>query len=249
MAAGYLIFSGSDDFNNGLQNFGKEPGKQTDTLRNQILQLVGLSQNAAGWASLGLDIAAGAGAAKDVVSIGKGEQVSHAITAEEQNKQIAQIIDGEMAGANKPVKVPTADSATPKPIVVAELEVNGQKFTDTNQRARPPELANKDDPTAIVDRVDKKKKRNPDYPNGNMADAHAEIGAMEQAYRAGLAKDADLVINVTGRDVCNYCKGDISAMAKQVGAKSVTIHAIDEKNIARDYIWKPGMKTLQEIIK
>ncbi|MDI2111773.1 cytidine deaminase-like fold-containing protein [Commensalibacter nepenthis] len=141
---------------------------------------------------------------------------------------------------------------TVKPTVTAELEVNGQKFTDTNQKARPAEQANKDEPTLIADRINSKKEKtgNDKLPNGNMADAHAEIGAIQQAYKAGLTKDADLTINVVGKDVCGFCRGDIAAAAKESGAKLVTVHAIDEKtNLPKTYIWEPGMKTLKVIEK
>lgn len=35
-----------------------------------------------------------------------------------------------------------------------------------------------------------------------MANAHAEIGAIQQAHNAGLAKGANLKITVGGKDVC-----------------------------------------------
>ncbi|EPE7790151.1 cytidine deaminase-like fold-containing protein, partial [Yersinia enterocolitica] len=46
------------------------------------------------------------------------------------------------------------------------------------------------------------------FPNGNMADAHAEIGALQQAHEAGVSKGADINMVVSGKDVCGYCRGE-----------------------------------------
>lgn len=81
-------------------------------------------------------------------------------------------------------------NSTVKPTVTAELEINGQKFKDTNQTARPADQANKNEATLIADRVankeqnliDKGKTGNLPLPNSNMANAHAEIGVIQQAY-------------------------------------------------------------------
>ncbi|WP_181952664.1 cytidine deaminase-like fold-containing protein, partial [Yersinia canariae] len=149
-------------------------------------------------------------------------------------------------------------NSTAKPTVTAELEINGQKFKDTNQTARPVDQANKNEATLIADRVankeqnliDKGKTGNLPLPNSNMASAHAEIGVIQQAYNAGKTQDANLTINVVGKDVCSYCKGDIAAAAQASGAKSVTVNAIDNKTgLPKSYIWEPGMKSIKEIKK
>ncbi len=149
-------------------------------------------------------------------------------------------------------------NSTAKPTVTAELEINGQKFKDTNQTARPVDQANKNEATLIADRVaskeqnliDKGKTGNLPLPNSNMANAHAEIGVIQQAYNAGKTQDANLTINVVGKDVCSYCKGDIAAAAQASGAKSVTVNAIDNKTgLPKSYIWEPGMKSIKEIKK
>lgn len=122
-------------------------------------------------------------------------------------------------------RVAEKENAGIKSTVTAELEVNGQKFNDTNQTARPIDQANKDEFTLISDRIsakeqsliDKGKTGNLPLPSSNMANAHAEIGVIQQAYSAGKTQDADLMINVAGKDVCSYCKGDIVA-AKASGA-------------------------------
>ncbi|WP_272847504.1 VENN motif pre-toxin domain-containing protein [Pantoea ananatis] len=164
-------------------------------------------------------------------------------------------VEGSLTGKNSTVK----ENAGIKPTVTAELEVNGQKFKDTNQTARPAEQANKDQPTLISDRVtskeqslvEKGKTNNLPLPNSNMANAHAEIGAIQQAYNAGKTQDANLTINVACKDVCSYCRGDIAAAAAQAsGAKSVTINAVDDKTgLPKTYVWEPGMKSIREIKK
>jgi filamentous hemagglutinin len=96
--------------------------------------------------------------------------------------------------------------------------------------------------------MDKGKTDNLPLPNSNMSNAHAEIGAINQAHKAGLAKGADLKITVKGKDVCDYCKGDIAAAATAAGAKSVTITAFDQiTGITRRYYWQPGMKSIKEV--
>ncbi|RAU46035.1 hypothetical protein DBY65_014030 [Pseudomonas sp. RIT412] len=45
-----------------------------------------------------------------------------------------------------------------------------------------------------------------------MADAHAESGVVQQVYKAGLTRRADMVMTVTGEYVCDYCKPDLVSM-------------------------------------
>ena len=81
-----------------------------------------------------------------------------------------------------------------------------------------------------------------------MANAHAEIGAIQQAHNAGLAKGANLKITVSGKDVCSYCRSDIVSAAKAAGVKSVTIHAVDDvTKLPKTYIWETGMMKLKEV--
>lgn len=56
-----------------------------------------------------------------------------------------------------------------------------------------------------------------------MADAHAEIGVLQQAYNAGKTQGADMAMSVAGKDVCGFCKGDIAAAAEKAGLKSLTV--------------------------
>ncbi|QYN44950.1 filamentous hemagglutinin N-terminal domain-containing protein [Gilliamella sp. ESL0441] len=130
-----------------------------------------------------------------------------------------------------------------KPTVTAELEVNGVKFKDTNQKARPADKANANESTLIADKIrDKEIATGKELPNWNMANAHAEIGAIQQAHNAGLAKGADLKINVAGKAICSYCRSDIVSAAKAADVKSVTIY---EAKTGLTYYWRPGMKKLE----
>ena len=98
--------------------------------------------------------------------------------------------------------------------------------------------------------MEKGKINNLPLPNSNMANAHAEIGAIQQAYNAGKTQDANLTINVASKDVCSYCRGDIAAAAQASCAKSVTINAVDDKTgLPKTYVWEPGMKSIREIKK
>ncbi|WP_225088002.1 VENN motif pre-toxin domain-containing protein [Pectobacterium colocasium] len=161
-------------------------------------------------------------------------------------------VEGSLTDKNSTVK----ENVGIKPTVTAELEANGQKFKDTNQTARPAEQANKNEPTLIADRIaskeqsliDKGKTNNLPLPNSSMANAHAEIGVIQQAYNAGKTQNANLTINVAGKDVCSYCRGDIAAAAQASGAKSVTINAVDDKTgLPKTYVWESGMKSIKEI--
>lgn len=80
-------------------------------------------------------------------------------------------------------------------------------------------------------------------PNGNMATAHAEIGAIQRAFNAGKTAGADMFMEVLGKPVCGYCRGDIPAMAENAGLKSLTI---DEQATGKVLYWTKGMKTLKE---
>ncbi|MFM1273209.1 hypothetical protein WFM03_05515 [Yersinia enterocolitica] len=66
-----------------------------------------------------------------------------------------------------------------------------------------------------------------------MADAHAEIGALQQAHEAGVSKGADINMVVSGKDVCGYCRGEF------------TIHAVDKYGDPVKYTWETGMKFIK----
>ncbi|TEA26376.1 cytidine deaminase-like fold-containing protein [Candidatus Schmidhempelia bombi] len=198
-----------------------------------------------------------AGEAKgEIQQSGKAPETTiNKATAEKGNKS-SQF--GEHAKNEQEIKAEKGTTDTTKPTVTAELEVNGHKFVDTNQTARPIDKANANESTLISEKIkskeqklmDKGKTDNLPLPNSNMSNAHAEIGAIHQAHKAGVAKGADLKITVKGKDVCNYCRSDIVSAAKAANAKSVTIHAVDEvTKLPKTYYWESGMKKLREVKK
>ena len=141
----------------------------------------------------------------------------------------------------------TAKGAAPK--VAAEGKVGGQTFQDVNQTARPLNEADPKIPSLITDRIADKAAANPGklYPNGNMKDAHAEIGVIQQAYSSGKTAGADMSMTVAGKDVCGFCKGDIAAAAEKAELKSLTVRAIDDKTgLPKNYYWESGMKSIKE---
>ncbi|MGV8001695.1 hypothetical protein QPK14_06015 [Photorhabdus temperata subsp. temperata] len=134
------------------------------------------------------------------------------------------------------------------PKVTAELteKETGKKFTDTNQGNRPDYyLGDQSRPTLINGRIQAKieKQPNKNLPNKNMASAHAEIGAIQQAYDDGITIGRDMELKVSKEPVCGYCRGDIAAMADKAGLKSLTVY---EENTGKTLYWVPGMKSIKE---
>lgn len=125
--------------------------------------------------------------------------------------------------------------------VVAKGNVDGSKFTDTNQGARPSQLADFNKPTIINDVVQAKivKEPNKNFPNGNMGTAHAEIGLIQQAYEKGMTNGKDMLMSVSGEALCTYCLSDVKTMAAKSGLKSLTIY---EEKSGDVLYWEAGMK-------
>nr|WP_293641160.1 hypothetical protein [Pluralibacter sp.] len=125
--------------------------------------------------------------------------------------------------------------------VVARGNVDGTKFSDTNQGARPSQLADFNKPTLINDVVQAKIDKRPDknLPNGNMGTAHAEIGVIQQAYEKGMTNGKDMLMSVSGEKVCSYCLSDIKIMAERSGLKSLTLF---EEATGRTLYWQSGTK-------
>ncbi|WP_050572340.1 cytidine deaminase-like fold-containing protein, partial [Serratia marcescens] len=125
--------------------------------------------------------------------------------------------------------------------VVAKGNVDGNKFSDTNQGIRPSQLADFNKPTLINDVVQAKIDKRPDknYPNGNMGTAHAEIGVIQQAYEKGMTNGKDMLMSVSGQDVCSFCLTDIKLMAEKSGLKSLTLF---EESTGRTLYWEAGTK-------
>jgi filamentous hemagglutinin len=67
-----------------------------------------------------------------------------------------------------------------------------------------------------------------------MASAHAEIGAIQQAYDMGLTQGTTMTINVTGQTVCSYCKSDIRHMADAAGLTQLRVF---EAVSGRTFTW------------
>lgn len=135
------------------------------------------------------------------------------------------------------------------PWVSAEGKIAGNTYQDVNQTARPLNEADPQRPSLIADRIGEKAAKNPDrnYPNGNMRDAHAEIGVIQQAFSAGKTTGASMSMNVTGKDVCGFCAGDIAAAAEKAELKSLTVNAVDDiTGLPKRYYWEPGMKSIKE---
>ena len=127
--------------------------------------------------------------------------------------------------------------------VVAKGNVDGAKFIDTNQGARPSNLADVNKPTLIDGRIQAKiDKQNKPLPNGNMATAHAEVGVIQQAFEKEMSQGREMTMSVSKEPVCGYCRGDIAAMADKAGLKSLTIY---EEATGSVLYWQPGMKSLK----
>jgi len=102
--------------------------------------------------------------------------------------------------------------------VVARGNVDGARFTDTNQGARPSYQADVNKPTLINDIIQAKIDKRPDksLPNGK-----------------------DMLMSVSGERVCSYCSTDIVKMADKSGLKSLTIY---EERSGDVLYWEAGMK-------
>jgi filamentous hemagglutinin len=115
-------------------------------------------------------------------------------------------------------------------------------YIDTNQTARSAANANAAETTLVpADRVNARAPVN-GIVNADMATAHAEIGVIQQASNAGVARGSDLTMRVLNEKVCDFCRGDIPAAAQAAGLKSLTIF---EEKTGRTLYWTPGMTTLK----
>ncbi|UAN22233.1 hypothetical protein KGP25_00345 [Enterobacter sp. JBIWA003] len=125
--------------------------------------------------------------------------------------------------------------------VVAKGNVDGVKFSDTNQGIRRSQLADFNKPTLINDVVQAKIDKRPDknLPNGNMGTAHAEVGVIQQAYEKGMTNGKDMFMSVSGEKVFSYCLSDIKIMAERSGLKSLTLF---DETTGRTLYWQSGTK-------
>ena len=91
---------------------------------------------------------------------------------------------------------------------VFESNIGGQTLFDTNQTARPLALADPDKSTLISDLLPSGK------PNSTMANAHAEVGLIQQAYDAGLTQGQSMTIVVRGEKICTFCQRSTNLIAE-----------------------------------
>ncbi|MFS7185340.1 hemagglutinin repeat-containing protein [Serratia proteamaculans] len=178
--------------------------------------------------------------AMDVLGVDRQTAQSYAETKQGMDIIVASVtpVLGS-AAANQLSKVVDANLK-----VVAKGNVDGNKFTDTNQGIRPSRLADFNKPTLINDVVQAKIDKRPDknYPNGNMGTAHAEIGVIQQAFDKGMTQGREMAMSVAGKEVCNYCLSDVRVMAEKAGLKSLTIY---EESTGNVLFWQQGMKKIE----
>lgn len=125
----------------------------------------------------------------------------------------------------------TLPGANASVVVTAESMIGGRTLFDTNQTARPSELADGSKRTLISDTVP------PGDPNSTMANAHAEIGLIQQAFDAGLTRGQNMSIVVRGEAVCSYCQSNLSTAAERSGLNSLQV--VDTVR-GRVFLWIRG---------
>jgi filamentous hemagglutinin len=126
-----------------------------------------------------------------------------------------------LLGANAPVTV------------TAESNIGGRTLVDTNQTARPSTLADPNKSTLISDLVP------PGKPNSTMANAHAEVGLVQQAYDAELTQGQSMTIVVRGEAVCTYCQQSTNLIAAANRAGLNSLQVVDTVT-GRTYVWTRG---------
>ncbi|WP_425533776.1 cytidine deaminase-like fold-containing protein [Xanthomonas campestris] len=114
--------------------------------------------------------------------------------------------------------------------VTAEASVAGKKILDTNQMARPLEMADSKKPTLIADLLP------PGAPNSNMSNAHAEIATIQRAFDSGLTQGNPMSMVVRGEEICSYCSQstNLAAAADRSGLSSLTIYDATTK---KTWLW------------
>lgn len=76
-----------------------------------------------------------------------------------------------------------------------------------------------------------------------MANAHAEIGLIQQAYDAGLTKGNSMTIVVRGESVCTYCQQSTNFVAAAGRAGLNRLEVVD--TVERlTYVWTKGSSGL-----
>ena len=191
-------------------------------------------------------VARGAGAVTDVTGAaglaGRAGTAGEVIGAGGRTTAAATDAAG-VAGRTAAATTEAAGAGGRTAVVRARGTIGEAVFEDTNQMARASEMARADEATLIAERVALREvKKKGALPNGNMATAHAEVGVIQQAFKAGKTMGADMKLVVEGKPVCGHCLGDIPAMAEKAGLKSLTVV---EEATGKTLQWKPGMRTLK----
>ncbi|MET0010546.1 MAG: hypothetical protein ABW109_22035, partial [Candidatus Thiodiazotropha sp. 6PLUC4] len=243
-----LFVHGSDVASSGFQEIltGNPVETVTDQVTTETAKLLGADDVAAHQFGDNVDMAISLGSA----GVGVYQAMTRPVLAELGPMTIksstkadptSELSAGAKTQAQKGANV-TAEVADPGlsvPVVTAEARVSGSVFRDVNQTARTG--ANADQPTMIADRITEKTALSGKaLPNGNMGTAHAEVGAIQQAFDAGATTGADMTLNVTGKAVCGYCRGDVAAMAEKASLKSLTVF---EEATGNTLYWKSGMNS------
>ena len=78
-----------------------------------------------------------------------------------------------------------------------------------------------------------------------MANAHAEIGLIQQAYDAGLTQGQSMTIVVRGEAVCTFCRNSTNLVAAADRAGLNTLEVVDTQTQIT-YVWTRGSKGLIE---
>ena len=150
--------------------------------------------------------------------------------------------------AYNPVRVAgLAPRIAPQTIAVGRID--GAIFTDVNQSARPLTLANSEEKTLISDRALARLEKRPTsgLTNSSMADSHAEIGVIEQAYKAGKTQGQSMFMSLS-RPPCGYCTGDLAVEAERSGLKYLRIRTVNKDTMYPEaYYWMPAMKKVEKM--
>jgi hypothetical protein len=236
-----------------IQSYINEADKNIASANNQ-LEIARLQTNGGNYfvkgSGLPADVAIGIGIALDPLdaagakTLGKaGSAITGIATGAKEDAPVSKPAE-EVVGVNGGGKSASAISPA-EPIVKAEGTINDSVFKDVNQKAKS---GASNEPTLIADRVTAKAEASgKPFPNGTVAESHAEIGVIQQAYDAGKTLGSTMSMTVSGKDVCGFCKGDIAAAAEASGLKSLTVKAIDNQTgLPKTYYWEPGMKSIKE---
>jgi hypothetical protein len=138
--------------------------------------------------------------------------------------------DAAEAAAIAAAEARAGAAVTPGSNVSAVLRIGNTVITDVNQTARVGVDATR--PTAIADQLAAQAARNGRaLPNQTLGNAHAEIGALQQAIDAGITTGQNAVLNLRGQGPCGFCDSAIPRMVQASGLNSLTINFVDLRTV------------------